>query len=107
MERFLFKAINHRIICGSEDLRSFLCDIDFAFDERKRQSENYLTLTGQNQTYTSLVYSTVSSALTIASDKLSNYVWQNSAIKRKTSFGTLTPAADDELNRFIGQETYL
>jgi hypothetical protein len=40
IERFLKKVTDHRLICGSDDLRSFLTDTDFAFEERKKKLES-------------------------------------------------------------------
>lgn len=36
IERFLHKVTNHQRICGSQDLKSFLIDTEFEFEERKK-----------------------------------------------------------------------
>lgn len=42
LERFLSKVMNHRIMCESEDLKGFLIDADHTFEDRKRQSQQFI-----------------------------------------------------------------
>lgn len=37
LEIFLKKMISHRLLCGSDDLKSFLTDPDYQFEKRKEE----------------------------------------------------------------------
>lgn len=100
------KVTNHRIICGSEDLDGFLKDIDVAFDDRKRKMEDFLKGV-PSTSYSSLAFKTISSYLSLASEKITGYGWADSATQRKKSFGALTLVAEEELCRFICFENHL
>jgi len=54
----------------------------------------------QDQSYSQMAYSTVSSYLSWGSSTLTSYVWSNPNSARKPSFGPLQAEAEDEMNRF-------
>ena len=106
IEKFLYKVTNHRRMCGSDDLASFLKDTDSVFEERKKNTESLVETGGSGSSYSAIAYNTISSYLSKASTTISSYVWSTTS-KRKSSFGAMAPAAEEELSRFITQEAYL
>ena len=66
IEKFFIKVTNHRRICGSDDLASFLKDTDATFEDRKKSSEDLIN--SANQSYTAI--STIKNFLSNASEKL-------------------------------------
>jgi hypothetical protein len=39
IEKFLIKMISHKRMCGSDDLKGFLCEQDHEFERRKKESK--------------------------------------------------------------------
>ena len=63
-------------MCDSDDLKSFLIDADHAFEERKRQTQPQIDaeFADESQTYSSMAYNTISSVLSIATEKLGSII---------------------------------
>ena len=73
-----------------------------------------------NQTYSSMALNTITSVFSMAKEKIGDYVWsgagtqtgsqqtpQSSATPTQFSFGERNPAAQEEIDRFAPQESYL
>ena len=58
------------MMCGSDDLRSFLQDSDAAFEDKKKRQE--VLISGDSQLFT---YQTFKSYMNMATETLTNYVW--------------------------------
>ncbi|CDW76629.1 sorting nexin 1 [Stylonychia lemnae] len=111
LERFLTKVMNHRLMCESDDLKGFLTEADHQFEERKRQSQQFITENSdQQQSYSSMAITTITSAFSKASEKMSGYLWSQNSPKptaRKYSFNGQNPEGQQELDRFLNNEEYL
>lgn len=60
----------------SDDLKGFLTEPDHTFEERKRISQAFiLEHSDQSQSYSSLAYTTLTSAFSKASETLTGYIY--------------------------------